>query len=122
MYKALAAAAVLGCCLGGPASQARAAENGPGLLPSVLTVHVKNFAFSPSPAAIHVGDRVTFVNDDDEAHTVTAHDKTFDSEGLDGGQTWQHVFTRAGRYDYFCELHPYMKAEIVVEAASGSKH
>jgi plastocyanin len=77
-------------------------------------VHIKDFAFAPTPLTIHAGDRVTFVNDDDEAHTVTATDKSFDSEGLDGAGTWRHAFAKAGTYRYFCELHPYMKATIVV--------
>ncbi|MGP6157407.1 MAG: cupredoxin family copper-binding protein [Vulcanimicrobiaceae bacterium] len=91
------------------------------LLPSVLTVHIKDFAYNPTPAKIHAGDRVTFINDDDEAHTVTADDKSFDSEGLDGAGTWQHVFLKPGTYHYFCELHPYMKATIVVLPSSGAQ-
>ena len=88
------------------------------LLPAVATVHIKDFKYHPPALTIHVGDRVTFVNDDDEAHTVTATDKSFDSEGLDTAGTWQHAFTNSGTYHYFCELHPYMKATIVVLPAS----
>lgn len=90
----------------------------PPLLPSVATVHIKDFKYSPPALNIHVGGRVTFVNDDDEAHTVTATDKSFDSEGLDTAGTWQYVFAKPGIYHYFCELHPYMKAAIVVLPAS----
>src|SRR5579863_7772471 len=86
----------------------------PPLLPAVATVHIKDFKYNPPALTVHVGDRVTFVNDDDEAHTVTAADKSFDSEGLDTAGTWQHVFNKPGTYHYFCELHPYMKATIVV--------
>lgn len=86
----------------------------PALLPSVATVHIKDFAYKPPALTVHAGDRVTFVNDDDEAHTVTASDKSFDSAGLDTGNTWQHVFAAPGTYTYFCELHPYMKATIIV--------
>src|SRR5579863_9038525 len=90
----------------------------PPLLPSVATVHIKDFKYHPPALTVHVGDRVTFINDDDEAHTVTANDKSFDSEGLDTGSTWQHVFTKPGTYNYFGELHLYMKATIVVLPAS----
>ncbi|MGD0051253.1 MAG: cupredoxin family copper-binding protein [Vulcanimicrobiaceae bacterium] len=86
----------------------------PALLPAVATVHIKDFKYNAPVTTVHVGDRVTFVNDDDEAHTVTADDKSFDSGGLDGAGTWQHVFTKPGSYHYFCELHPYMKATVVV--------
>jgi plastocyanin len=91
------------------------------LLPAVATVHIKDFKYNPPALTVHVGDRVTFVNDDDEAHTVTATDKSFDSEGLDTSGTWQHVFTKSGTYRYFCELHPYMKATIIVLPAAPAK-
>jgi plastocyanin len=79
-----------------------------------ITVHIKDFKYAPTPVIIHAGDAVTFINDDDEAHTVSATDRSFDSAGLDAHERWQHVFTRTGRYAYYCELHPYMKAVIVV--------
>jgi plastocyanin len=93
----------------------------PPLLPAVATVHIKDFKFNPRALTVHVGDRVTFINDDDEAHTVTADDRSFDSEGLDTAGTWQHVFTKPATYRYFCELHPYMKATIVVLPAAPAK-
>ncbi len=95
------------------AAGADAAEPAP-LLPAVATVHIKDFKYTAPVLTVHAGDRVTFVNDDDEAHTVTSTDKSFDSEGLDGSGTWQHVFARPGTFHYFCELHPYMKGTIVV--------
>ncbi len=73
----------------------------PPLLPAVATVHIKDFKYNPPALTVHVGDRVTFVNDDDEAHTVTATDKSFDSEGLDTAGTWQHVFTKARHLPLF---------------------
>jgi len=90
----------------------------PPLLPAVATVHIKDFNYNPPALTIHVGDRLTFVNDDDAAHTVAATNKSFDSEGLDTAGTWQHVFAKPGTYHYFCELHPYMKATIVVLPAA----
>ena len=120
MYKTLAAASALAVCLAAPGAPAGAADPAAQLLPSVLTIHIKDFKYNPTPEKIHAGDRVTFVNDDDEAHTATSDDKSFDSEGLDSNGTWQHVFTKPGTYNYFCELHPYMKATLVVLPAAGS--
>ncbi len=107
-----------GLVLAGSFASAASAASSPPLLPAVATVHVKDFKYNPTPLTVHVGDRVTFVNDDDEAHTVTADDKSFDSEGLDTHGTWQHVFTKPGTVHYFCELHPYMKAIIIVLPAT----
>ncbi|MBV8245540.1 MAG: cupredoxin family copper-binding protein [Candidatus Eremiobacteraeota bacterium] len=84
------------------------------LLPAAAIVHIKNFTYVPATIRVHAGDRVTFVNDDDEAHTATALDKSFDSDGLGTGDTYQHVFPKPGTYRYFCEMHPYMHGTIVV--------
>jgi plastocyanin len=96
--------------LAGPTPESSAAPDSV----AAETVHIKDFAYRPTPLKVHVGDRVTFVNDDDEAHTVTATDKRFDSGGLDTNGTWSHTFSEAGTYTYFCALHPYMKATVVV--------
>lgn len=39
------------------------------------TVHIRDDAFTPATITVRAGDSVTFVNDDDDddAHTVTAH-------------------------------------------------
>jgi plastocyanin len=79
-----------------------------------ITVHIKNFQYTPQNLTVHQGDTVTFVNDDDEAHTVTATGKAFDSGGLDTNQSWQHAFKTKGKYSYFCEMHPYMKGSVTV--------
>ena len=77
-------------------------------------VHIKDDAFSPRTLTIGIGQTVTFINDDDDAHTVTAIDGSFDSKGLDTNGIWRHTFAKAGIYRYFCELHPFMKGTIVV--------
>ena len=91
------------------------------MAPPTHTVHIKDFAFVPATLKVHAGDTVRFVNDDDEAHTVTATNKAFDSGGLDGKQTWNVVIRKAGTYTYFCALHPYMKGTIVVTDGGASR-
>jgi plastocyanin len=86
------------------------------VLPATTAVHIKDDAFMPGTLTIVAGATVTFANDDDDAHTVTATDGTFDSKGLDTNQTWRHTFSKPGVYRYFCELHPFMKGTIVVKA------
>jgi plastocyanin len=84
------------------------------------TVHIKDFAYHPASLTVAPGTTVKFVNDDGEAHTVTAVDKSFDSAGMDSGDAWTHTFTKPGTYAYFCALHPYMKGTIIVRAAGGT--
>jgi len=82
---------------------------------SAPSVEIKNDAFAPSTLTITAGETVTFTNDDDDAHTVTANDGSFDSKGLDTNGRWRHAFVKPGTYTYFCELHPFMKGTIVVK-------
>lgn len=79
-------------------------------------VTIKNDAFTPTKITIAAGTTVTFVNLDDDAHTVTSPAGTFDSKGMDTGAVWKRTFTTPGVYTYFCELHPFMKGTIVVKA------
>lgn len=81
-------------------------------------VQITNDSFQPATLTIVAGQTVTFTNADDDAHTVTATDGSFDSKGLETGAIWRHAFTTPGTYRYFCELHPFMKGTIVVKAAA----
>lgn len=75
---------------------------------------IKNFAFSQPTLTVPVGGTVTWVNDDEEPHTVTSKDSSFRSPGLDHAETFTHRFERPGTYSYFCAIHPHMTATIVV--------
>lgn len=92
------------------------------LAASMFVVHIKDFKYAPAPVRIHAGDRITFVNDDTEAHTVSAQDHSFDSAGIDSGERWEHVFTKPGVYRYFCQLHPYMQGTVIVLPAPAKGH
>ena len=81
------------------------------------TVHIQNFMFVPASLTVTPGTTVTFVNDDNEPHTVTSTVKAFDSEGLDTHQTFTQTFAKAGTFLYFCEVHPYMHGTVIVKAA-----
>jgi plastocyanin len=71
-------------------------------------------AFAPSTLEIQVGDTVTWTNDDDTEHTVTASDGLFDSGQLAEGGTFAFTFDTAGEYSYFCAIHPEMQGRVVV--------
>jgi plastocyanin len=64
---------------------------------------------------VPVGATVTWVNQDDDAHTVTADDGRFTSAGLDHGEQFSYRFAAPGTYAYHCALHPHMTARIVVQ-------
>jgi plastocyanin len=77
-------------------------------------VPIENFAFGQPALAVPVGTTVTWVNHDEELHTVTSAAQVFASPGLDAGESFSYRFTAPGTYTYFCALHPNMTARVVV--------
>jgi plastocyanin len=80
-------------------------------------VEIKDYAFQKPAITVTVGTTVTWTNHDDDPHTVTADDKSFDSKGLGNGDTWSYTFTKPGRYPYHCSAHPFMKGTVIVTGA-----
>ena len=78
------------------------------------TVIIQGNAFTPDTLTVKVGTKVTWTNNDSYAHTVTANNKVFDSGNLGGGQSFSYTFTRTGTYAYYCTIHPFMTAKVVV--------
>ena len=77
-------------------------------------VGIEHFAFGEATLVVPVGTTVTWVNHDEEPHTVTSTARTFASPGLDAGESFSYRFTTPGTYAYFCALHPHMTARVVV--------
>ena len=78
-------------------------------------VTIRDFTYGPPALTVPVGTTVTWRNDDEEPHTVTAVTGAFASAGLSHDETFVQRFTRRGTYQYFCALHPRMRATVVVE-------
>ncbi len=71
-------------------------------------------AFTPATIEITVGQQVTWVNDDDSEHTVSASDGSFDSGTLNEGASFSYTFETAGEFPYFCAFHPDMQGVVTV--------
>jgi plastocyanin len=80
------------------------------------SVSIKDFAFGPAEAAVRVGTTVTWKNADQDPHTVTSTGNTgpLRSPTLAQGETYSYTFTKPGRYDYLCTIHPFMTATVTV--------
>lgn len=76
---------------------------------------IQNFAFQPSTLTVKAGTKVTWVNRDDDPHTATANDKSFNSKTLDTGDRFSMEFDKPGTYAYYCALHPNMTGRVVVK-------
>jgi plastocyanin len=79
-----------------------------------VTVNIQDDAFDPATTSIAPGTTVTWVNNDDEAHTVTADEGLFDSGRLDPGDSYSVWFDGSGTVAYHCEPHPHMMGSIEV--------
>jgi plastocyanin len=77
-------------------------------------VSIDGYAFKAPKITIPSGTAVVWKNMDDDPHTVTADDGSFDSKGLGQGDTFRRVFSKPGTYPYHCSAHPYMKGVVVV--------
>jgi plastocyanin len=82
---------------------------------SSAAVGIEEFKFTPAVLAIPVGTTVTWINHDEEPHTITSTNGAFGSTGLSHEDTFAQTFARPGRYEYFCALHPRMKAIVIVK-------
>jgi len=102
----MAAAAFAGLALGVRAATASGA--------AAAEIRIHDFRFDPPTLSVPVGATVTWVNHDEELHTVTSAEGLFTSPGLDGDQRFSHRFEKPGTYQYRCALHPQMQGTIVV--------
>lgn len=121
------ALALSGCASDPPGGAAASAES------KTTHVTIEAIAFDPAELEVHVGDTVTWTNEDESVkHTVTSGkpgdrgvpgldnakpdkpDGVFDGTVATAGDTFEFTFERAGTYDYFCRVHPVMTATIIV--------
>ncbi|MHB8410469.1 MAG: cupredoxin domain-containing protein [Candidatus Acidiferrales bacterium] len=79
------------------------------------SVEIKDFAFAPATITVPVGAKITWVNKDEEPHTVVSTDNAFKSKALDTDEQFSFTFAKPGTYKYFCSVHPKMVATVVVE-------
>jgi plastocyanin len=82
---------------------------------SATAVQIANFNFAPVAISVPIGATVTWTNADVEQHTVTARDKSFNSDVIANEKTFSFTFAKPGTYSYFCQIHPNMVGEVVVK-------
>ena len=82
-------------------------------------VTIAKLIYAPAETTLHVGDTITWLNNDPIAHTATA------AKNAPGGP-WEVMIPPGksatmqmmtpGIIDYYCRFHPNMKARIIVLA------
>ena len=79
-------------------------------------IEISNFAFNPSEIKIKRGETVVWINRDSAPHTVTSDSgNEINSPQLSNEQVYSHSFSNTGTFNYYCSVHPSMKATVIVE-------
>jgi plastocyanin len=82
------------------------------------TIDIKDFRFVPVTATVKAGQKIAVANADSAPHTLTEQPKSgpplFDTGNVTGRKTGSFTAPKAGTYEYYCELHAFMKGKLVV--------
>ncbi|HET9806941.1 MAG TPA: plastocyanin/azurin family copper-binding protein, partial [Nitrososphaeraceae archaeon] len=76
--------------------------------------------FVPPEITVSSGTTVTWTNHDTTIHTVVegtpgaGATPAFDSSIIAPTATWENTFDKAGEFNYYCSLHPFMTGEVKV--------
>lgn len=79
------------------------------------SIEVKDFMFMPTTLTVNAGEQVTWVNKDDEPHTVVSDTGLFRSSAMDTDERFSFKFDKPGTYHFTCSIHPRMVGTIVVK-------
>ncbi len=90
----------------------------PPPVPSGTTlVFISNFTFSPATVHVKAGNSLAWVNCETTAisHTATGDGGQFDTVTISPGNASVKPFSTAGTIPYHCNIHPSMKATVIVD-------
>src|SRR5262245_40401356 len=87
--------------------------------PEAASVTIKLFQYQPGRIQVKAGTTVTWLNEDEIFHTVTAVAREGKGVGFDApldgkGKSFSFTFSQPGVYTYYCDRHEHMRGEIEV--------
>ena len=83
-----------------------------------IEARIENFAFVPAEIRIKAGSKITWINNDNAIHTLASDSggkAELNSKFLNRGDSYGHVFSEKGVFNYHCGVHQGMKGRVVVE-------
>lgn len=83
-------------------------------VPGPNEVFIEGNTFRPSTITVTAGTTITWTNKDGVIHTVTSTTGLFDSGSISSNGIYSHTFTTAGTFPYYCTVHPFMTATVIV--------
>src|SRR5437588_7946765 len=79
-------------------------------------IEIKDFAFNPQSITVKSGEKVTWINRDEEPHTIVSVEKQFKkSTALETEHELTITAGTAGTHTYFCSVQRQLTGIIVVE-------
>lgn len=81
-------------------------------------IAMRSFTYAPDSIRVAAGTTVTWANCEPtstDAHTSTARGAEWRSSYIAPGAFFSRQFNDVGRFEYFCEPHPFMHGVIIVE-------
>ena len=94
-------------------SDQRVAATAPA--PDGPKIQISKHKYDRPTLTVPVGTTVTWLNKDEDVHTVVSTTLTFRSPGLETDDAYSYKFTKPGVYQYFCTLHPLMTGKVIVK-------
>ncbi len=79
---------------------------------TMKVILIEDFSFSPQELTIEAESGVTWVNRDEDSHSIKLD--TFNSEELAKNDFYTFTFNDVGIYEFSCGVHPNMQGKIIV--------
>lgn len=89
-----------------------------GAAAATVAVGMKDIRFVPEDVKVKAGGTVRWTNSDSAPHTVTKQrgpGAEFDSGNMEVGAKFEQKFSRRGKVDYVCTIHPNQTGTVTVE-------
>jgi plastocyanin len=83
--------------------------------PPANQITIKDFMFAPASLTIRAGTTVTWLNEDEEPHTVVSASGLFRSKAIDTQESFTFTFDKPGEYHFICTIHPQMSGTVIVQ-------
>jgi plastocyanin len=83
------------------------------------TVEMKGLSFVPEEITVAVGDTVTWMNQDTDHHDTEGDGNDINSPDMAQGAKYSFTFPAAGRFEYHCRIHTYMRGTVIVGDGNG---
>lgn len=99
---------------GGMMGRAGNAPQTPFVAQGDVTVDMRGFEYFPRDLTIDTGASVTWKNSDNVPHNATDVDKAWETETVREDESATLTFSEPGEYEYYCTIHPSMKAKLTV--------